>query len=78
MLRAHLRLRPDVAVTEVQQTFNLSDEYLATHCGVDSETVRNWRQGVERPSHKNLRHMQELLRLNEALTNARNGKYRQA
>ncbi len=78
MLRTHLRLRPETTVSEVQQTFNYSDAYLATHCGVDTETVRNWRQGVQTPSRYNQRKMQELLRLSEALSNARNGKYRQA
>lgn len=78
MFRSHVRLNPATTVSEVQQAFNYSDEYLARRCDVPVETVRNWRCGHEHPSSANLRQMRELLRLNKALNDARAGTYRQA
>jgi DNA-binding transcriptional regulator YiaG len=58
--------------------FNYSDEHLAQRCNVRIETVRSWQRGEEQPSQANLRQIRELMYLNNALSNARSGKYRQA
>jgi hypothetical protein len=78
LFRTNPRFRTAQTVAEVQRSFKYSDEHLAQCCDVRVETVRSWQRGEEEPSAANLRRMKELLRLNEALVNARSGKYRQA
>jgi DNA-binding transcriptional regulator YiaG len=78
LIRSIFRLNPILALLEVQQTFQFSDESLSTRFNVPVSRVQNWRQGSEHPSPAIMKQMSELLALDEALTNARSGKYRQA
>jgi DNA-binding transcriptional regulator YiaG len=78
MFRTHPALSPATKVNRVQNTFRYSDESLARRFDVPIDTVRNWRRGQEQPSGATMKRMNELLRLDDALDNARSGKYRQA
>lgn len=78
MFRSPFQPDPTMMVVQVQRSLDYSDEYLAMCCGVPVDKVRNWRSGYEQPLSSQMKHMRELLQLNEALSNARSGKYRQA
>jgi DNA-binding transcriptional regulator YiaG len=78
MSRSFHQLSPATTITEVQQSFSFSDEHLAKRFGVPVGTIQDWRQGMDRPSHLVMKQMHELLRLDEALRDARSGKYRRA
>jgi DNA-binding transcriptional regulator YiaG len=78
LFRSIFHLNPVLALMEVQQTFQFSDEALSTRFAVPVSRIQNWRQGSEEPSPATKKQMSELLALNEALTDARSGKYRQA
>lgn len=78
MLLAQFHMTPFNALKEVQQTFEFSDGDLAIRLGVAPYTLQRWREGSDSPPATAMRHMSDLLRLAEALQNARSGKYRQA
>jgi DNA-binding transcriptional regulator YiaG len=78
MSRSFHQLSPATTITEVQQSFNFSDEHLAIRFRVPVDTIQSWRQGIDRPSHLVMKQMYELLLLDEALRDARSGKYRRA
>jgi DNA-binding transcriptional regulator YiaG len=78
MFRSIFRHGPVATLTVVQQSFQFSDESLAIRFDVPVSRIQNWRQGYEQPSQAIMKQMSELLALDEALANARSGKYRQA
>jgi DNA-binding transcriptional regulator YiaG len=78
MFRSTFRHSPVTTLTEVQETFRFSDESLAMRFDVPVSRIQNWRHGYEQPSSAIMKQMRELLALDEALANARSGKYRQA
>jgi DNA-binding transcriptional regulator YiaG len=77
MFRSIFRHGPVTTLTVVQQSFQFSDESLAIRFDVPVSRIQNWRQGYEQPSQAIMKQMNELLALDEALANARSGKYRQ-